>query len=76
MKNNTDLQFTDISSEEYRNYTFPDGLQITINNPTHLNVSAKGNHRLLDASGVSHYIPTGWVWLSWKAKDGQPNFVK
>ena len=76
MINNSGLEFTDISSEEYREYVFLKGETITIEKPTHLHVSESGAHRLLDARGVSHYIPSGWVWLSWKAKEGQPNFVK
>lgn len=79
MKNHSSHQFTNISSEEYREYTVltDKGLpyKIRINQPTDLSVSASGGHRLLDAEGVSHYIPAGWVHLSWKAKAGQPNFV-
>jgi hypothetical protein len=80
MNNASKHQFTEISSEMYREYTFPakEGgrfVKVRINNPTHLSVSESGGHRLLDADGVSHYVPSGWVHLSWKAKEGQPNFV-
>lgn len=75
VQNNTDLKFVDISSEAYRRYTFPGGDTVTITEPTQLNVNA-GGHRILDASETSHYIPKGWIHLEWKAKAGQPNFVK
>jgi len=67
-------EFTDISSEEYRTYRFVDG-SFTINRPLSLSVSPSGGHRVFDASGRSHYIPTGWIHLEWMAKAGQPNFV-
>lgn len=74
--NQTQHVFTDISSEEYRVYEFSSGKAVRIDNPLRLNVSPSGGHRLFDAEGISHYIPKGWVWLRWKAKDGQPHFVK
>lgn len=79
MKNTSQHKFTDITSEEWREYIFPtpEGrfVKRRIDNPTHLSVSESGGHRLLDAAGVSHYIPKGWIELAWKAKEGQPNFV-
>lgn len=71
--------FVQIDSEEHREYTFPapNGrfVKVRINKPTQLSVSESGGHRLLDAEGISHYVPGGWVHLTWKAKNGQPNFV-
>lgn len=75
-RNQSNLVFTDISSEAYRSYEFSNGKVIRIDEPLKLNVSPSGGHRLFDASGTSHYIPKGWVWLKWKAKKGFPNFVK
>jgi len=79
MNNQSSHKFTDISSEEYRIYTVvtDTGLayKIRIDLPLELSVSASGGHRLLDAQGISHYVPAGWVHLCWKAKEGQPNFV-
>lgn len=75
MRNESGLEFTDVSSEKYRTYTFTEG-SVTITLPTDLNVSSSGGHRLLDASGKSHYVPAGWLHLEWEAKDGAPNFVK
>src|ERR1039458_9449786 len=67
--------FVDISSEEWREYTFPGGNTIKVERPTHLSVGTSG-HRLLDESGFSHYIPKGWIHLKWLVKKGQPHFVK
>ena len=76
MINNSGLDFTEIDSEKYRTYEYSDGYSITIDEPTHLNVSASGGHRVLDKNKVSHYIPSGWKHLYWEAFEGKPNFVK
>jgi hypothetical protein len=73
LNNKTDKQFTDISSEAYREYTFADG-KVRIEQPAFLNVSENG-HRVLDSNEVSHYVPLGWIHLEWKAKSGSPHFV-
>ena len=75
-ENATNLDFEDISSERYREYRFLGGDVVRIDAPMKLNVSDSGGHRVFDAEGVSHYIPPGWIHLSWVAKDGEPNFVK
>lgn len=74
--NATDLEFTDISSELWREYRFLGGETIRIDAPQWLNVSESRGHRIFDAEGISHYIPAGWIHLSWKVRDGAPNFVK
>lgn len=75
LRNESDKQFTDISSEEFREYQTPFG-DYRIEQPTQLAVTENG-HRVLDASGVSHYIDISkGFFLKWKAKDGQPHFVK
>jgi hypothetical protein len=74
--NASGLDFTDISSEEWREYRFLGGETIRIDAPQQLNVSESRGHRIFDGQGVSHYIPPGWIHLSWKVKDGAPNFVK
>ena len=76
MKNESGLEFNEISAEKYRTYEWSNGFKLTITEPTHLNVSNSGGHRILDKSGKSHYIPSGWVHLYWEVFDGQPNFVK
>ena len=72
--NRSGLEFKDVSAEEYREYLFPAGVSVRISAPLKLNVSASGGHRIFDASGVSHYIPAGWVHLQWKAKEGSAHF--
>ena len=74
--NATDLEFTDISSELWREYHFLGGETVRIEAPLKLNVSESRGHRIFDASGISHYIPPGWIHLKWKAKNGAPNFVR
>jgi len=74
--NATDLEFTDISTELWREYRFLGGETIRIEAPQRLNVSESRGHRIFDGHGVSHYIPPGWIHLSWKVRDGAPNFVK
>jgi hypothetical protein len=67
--------FTDISTEDWREYSFSGNEKVRIERPTHLCVSTSG-HRILDEAGVSHYIPKGWIHLRWQVKQGQPHFVK
>ena len=73
--NNSTYEFTDISSELFRTYTFKGGEEVTIPEPLQLSVSKTG-HRVFDASGTSHYVPFGWLQIKWKVKEGAPNFVK
>src|SRR6201985_106076 len=56
-KNESSLEFTDISSEEYRIYEFNNGKTVMISEPLKLNVAKSGGHRIFDGSGISHYIP-------------------
>jgi hypothetical protein len=74
--NKSQNEFTDISSEEFREYLFPDGSIVKIYHPLWVAVSKSGGHRILSEDGISHYIPSGWIHLSWKAAPGEPHFVK
>ena len=78
--NKTDLKFTDISSEEYRIYTFlsTNGnlSQIKITDPQWLNVSETGGHGIVNSVDECVYIPTGWISIHWIPKEGRPHFVK
>lgn len=69
------FEFTDVSVEVSRTYTFPAGT-VTIDNPVKLHVSPAHSHRLVDADGASHYVPAGWLHLKWTVKPGSPNFVR
>lgn len=74
-RNESGLKFIDISSEAFRIYEWADSA-IKIERPLWLHVSESGGHRIFDEAGFSHYIPPGWLHLQWKARDGQPHFVK
>ena len=68
----------DITSEQFRVYTYGDGSEFRINGPAtlHVLVDDKGtSHRVIDADGVTHRPERGWVGISWAAKDGAPKFV-
>lgn len=73
-RNNSGLDFKDLSSEEWRSYEFPNGRIVNINGPLKLHVSDSGGHRLFDSAGECHYLPSGWIHLSWKVKNGHPHF--
>ena len=75
-KNGTDLNFVDINSEEFRIYVYDNGFEYRINDPLKLHVSSAGGHRVFDSSGHSHYVAKGWRVVKWKAREGQPHFVK
>lgn len=74
--NESGLSFTDISTEAVRRYHFKGDEVVEIRGPLLLNVSRSGGHRIFDNTGVSHYVPKGWIHLSWVAEDGKPHFVK
>ena len=69
----------DITSEEFRTYTYPDGSTFRIDNPVvcYVIIDDKGraSHRIVDADGVTHRPERGFVGISWAAKAGQPAFV-
>ncbi len=75
LRNETEHEFTDISSEYWRRYTFASGVLVVIENPQWLHVAESGGHRILDLAGFCHYIPYGWVHLQWQPKDDAPHFV-
>lgn len=89
IKNQSNREFKDISSEKYRYYVYPgyvgtitDGglselvntINRVINNPIGLSVSKSG-HYVIDNKGTTHFMPFGFVELTWKPKDGRPNVV-
>lgn len=76
MINTSELEFVDISTEKFRIYEFARGERVRIDSPLQLHVSKSGGHRIFDEHGISHYIPSGWIHLYWRAKPDQPNFVK
>lgn len=75
--NESGLEFSDISSEKKREYTFPNGKKLLINKPMFLNVSASGGHRLYAEDNTCYYIQPEKSWyIKWKPRKGKPSFVK
>lgn len=70
----TEYDFEDISSEEWREYDFS-GVRVRIENPTYLAVSENG-HRILDEQGISHYVGFDGFYVKWKSGEDAPHFVK
>lgn len=68
--------FEDISSELERTYNFGSKGFVKLQRPEKLSVSDSGGHRVFTSDGKSHYIPAGWIQLTWTTKEGQANFVK
>jgi len=68
----------DISSEEYRIYTYEGGRTFRIDDPAELQVLTDergATHRVIDKGGMTHRPERGWVGISWKPREGQPAFV-
>jgi hypothetical protein len=68
----------DISSEQYRIYTYPNGDTFRIEEPAELHVLTddKGvSHRVIDKAGVTHRPERGWLGISWQPRPGEPAFV-
>lgn len=65
----------DISSEEYRIYTYASGRQFRIDHPMSLYLlDGDTTHRVVDESGVTHRPERGWVGISWKPLPGAQPF--
>lgn len=64
----------DISTEQRRTYTFADGAKVVIEAPMQL-ITSEGGHRIADAKGNGHYVPKGWVHLTWENKPGAQAIV-
>ena len=81
LRNESGLEFIDISSEEKRIYHFlfdnGQNVDVEISKPIALNVSKSGGHRILDGNGVCHYVNQRTKeFISWKTYDDLPHFVK
>ncbi len=68
----------DVSVEQYREYIYPDGAILRIDEPVTLFLKQDGDprgdsHRVVDANGVTTYPKRGWIGLRWlNKKDGRP----
>ncbi len=68
----------DISSEEFRVYTYANGSTFRIEDPRELYVITDergATHRVIDEAGMTHRPERGWVGISWKPREGKPAFV-
>ena len=72
-KNESKLIFNDISTEEFREYKYPDGTVERFDSPLQLNVSPNG-HRLFLANGDCVYVAKGWRNIRWRVKEGAAHF--
>lgn len=63
--------YNDITGmEAWREYVFPTGVY-RISNPTHFRVKRGTNgdsHRVIDAAGLRHYVPAGWLGIRFDGK--------
>jgi len=75
LKNKSDYEFIDISSEIYRIYIFDSQKTFKIDKPVWLAISKTG-HRILNEEGLCYYIPFGWIALQWQSYDDSYHFVK
>jgi hypothetical protein len=62
-----EMNWKNIGTEEHRTYQFPDEQYVTIKFPIALAVAESGSHRRVVAGGLSHYIPSGFIHIEWKA---------
>ena len=61
-RNESKYDFTDISSEQFREYKYPDGSVERFEFPLQL--------------AVSPNVAKGWRTIRWKVKEGAPHFSK
>lgn len=70
-----ELVWLDISNEAWREYTFPGGEVVRVENPIALNSKRKpeGDSHRIKARDIrtqacrSHYIRAGWLRIEWEA---------
>lgn len=69
------MDYKDISSEDWREYVYPDGFVYRINGPNKLYIKSKpegDSHRVTNFNPdtqdeVTHYVPAGWRIIRWFA---------
>ena len=77
LRNATDLEFVDISSERRREYRNASGVFHSVDEPQYLAISPSGNHRILDAAERCHAVDlAAGVAVIWTVHDGAPHFVR
>ena len=72
-------KWLDISSEEWREYIYADGVTLRVVAPTKINISPSSlgghSHRIQQESGRGIYVAPGWIAIRWEPKPGQPIFT-
>ena len=70
-----EAKFNDISGlEEWREYIWKDGSTYRIEKPISIFIKRNelgDSHRLVDAQGVRHYVPAGWLAFRFVGKWGR-----
>lgn len=65
----------DISSEDFRIYTYGSGKEFRIERPALLYLlDDNKTHRIVDMYGMTHRPERDWVGISWKTQRDQPPF--
>lgn len=76
LRNETDIEFTDISSEQWREILYSNGNIDCIESPLYLGVSSS-TLRIVDAEGNSWIIYKDKIdRIKFQVKDGAPHFIK
>jgi len=76
LRNMTDREFTDISSEAWREYILTDGTCLEITNPQWLHISDSG-HYVVDSINRVYFVPHASIFtMQWQVKSGHPHFGK
>ena len=65
MADASNAEWKDISSETFREYTFPGGEQIRINAPVKLWVRPSGSHCVIDKNGLTHWVSSKFLSITW-----------
>jgi hypothetical protein len=75
------MEKKDISVEAWREYDIgvdtPDGAKIhtiRIVKPKDLYISASGSHRVVDAEGITHWLPSDFLTIRWFAPNEPVSF--
>lgn len=73
---------SDLTTEVFREYNFPNGAKVRIDKPKTLWVKGPppgsiggGSHRIVTTDGFSHYVAPGWVHIRFKVHEGQAAFT-
>ena len=78
--NNPNIVFKSIHKELWREYDFTTVDELgkssvytaRIEKPLALHVSKSGGHRIIDSTGMAHYIPYKWIALRWMNEKDAP----